>query len=334
MALKPSIPLMVTGPDSMTLDTAISAKGMGAFTIADVNGDGVEDMSVISGNGFTSALGYATESDSGYAVARRDSSEVSTPLESPLSHVFADWNNSGVYSAIVSQVGGSVLLLQACGGRFAIAETLCTAPGVRPYPVVMDVNGDGRKELVVHSEGRGVFVYVNEGPDSLPRLGRPREVLDENGRALTQFTGAPMLMDLNGTGKPSWIFCAGGLLRQFSADSGLTKLTFEGELNVAGKRFAADSVRYALKGSALGQPVIMVIKGRTLYVYATHLCGDVNGDKVVDIRDIGRISRAWETTDADAAWEPLCNLKLSGDGRELIDIRDIGKASKAWELSE
>jgi hypothetical protein len=64
------------------------------------------------------------------------------------------------------------------------------------------------------------------------------------------------------------------------------------------------------------------------------LCGDVNGDKIVDIRDIGRISKMWEMKDTDPAWEPQYNLKLSGGANEAIDISDIGKASRCWELQE
>ncbi len=332
--LKPSIPLMFTGPDSIVADTGIAAASAGAVTFADVNGDGLEDVSVISGDGFITGFGFNTGADSGFAVPVRDSAEVRTPLTGPISHVFADWKNSGSYSAIVSQSSGAVLLLNPVSGRYAVAETLCTNAGARPLPMVMDANRDGKKDLVVHSEGKGVYVYLNTGSDSAPVLGSPREITDSSGHSITQCTGAPLLIDMNQTGSPSWIFSCGGVLKVFAVDSACSTMKYESELNCAGKICSTDSLRYALAGSASGQPRLVTLKGRTMKIYATHLCGDVNGDKVVDIRDISRISKLWEITETAPDWVPLYNLKLSGSGVESIDIRDISRASKCWELQE
>jgi hypothetical protein len=186
----------------------------------------------------------------------------------------------------------------------------------------------------VHSEGKGVHVYLNSGSDASPVLGSAREITDATGQSLTQFTGAPMLIDMNQTGSASWIFSCGGVLKQYGVDSSFSTMNLEGDVNCAGRACATGSARYALEGSPFGQPTLAVLRGLTLEVYSTHLCGDVNGDKVVDIRDISRISKMWETADTDREWVPLYNLKLSGGAAETIDIRDVSRASKCWEMKE
>jgi hypothetical protein len=334
IVLKPAIPLMFTGPDSIIADTSISSSYAGAITCADVNEDGLLDVSVISGSGFTTSYGFNNGTDSGFITPDRDSAEVSTPLAYPISHVFSDWKNSGSYSAIISLSSGKVLLLCPSSGRYAVAETLCTVPGSRPFPLVMDANHDGKKDLVVHSEGKGVFVYLNTGSDSAPILSSPKEITDSSGQSLTHFIGAPMLIDMNQTNSPSWVFSCMGVLKLFAVDSSFSMMKYESDLNCAGKICVTDSARFALVGSPFGQPRLVVLKGPAIKVYSTHLCGDVNGDKVVDIRDISRISKLWESVGTDSNWEPICNLKLSGNGVEVIDIRDISRASKCWELQE
>jgi hypothetical protein len=229
---------------------------------------------------------------------------------------------------------GSIVLLKPESGAFVVAETLCTAIGSMAYPLVFDVDHDGKKDLVVHSEGKGVYVFPNKGSDSMPVLGPPREVTDSSGGSLKDFNGPPLFMDINQTGASSWIIASGGVLKMFFIDSAFSRLTYNCDLNVAGSRFLADSSRFALIGPPLGQPRLATVKGKVMKLFSTHLCGDVNGDGTVDIRDIGRISKLWEVTDLAREWVPLYNLKIGSGGPEVIDIRDISRAGKCWELKE
>jgi len=334
IVLKPAIPLMLTTPDSFEVDTNISSAAAGCFTFADVNGDGLVDLSVISGNGFKTCFGYNRGSDSGFQSIATDSAEVRTPVVAPVAHVFSDWNNTGTYKSIMSTASGVILLLKPSQGAFIIEDTLCMVPAGKSYPAVLDVNHDGKKDLVVHTEGKGIFVFPNTGTDSLPKLGSLREVTDTAAAPLTHFKGPLLFMDINQTGAYAWIVSSGGVLQMFTADSLASKLIYDSDLNCAGGRCLTDSARYGLIGPARGQPKLVVVKGRTLKAYSTRLCGDVNGDGAVDIRDIGKISKFWEVTDRDSTWVPLYNLKLGNGGNELIDIRDISRASKCWELKE
>ncbi len=332
--LKPAIPLMFTPPDSLVADTALTSAYAGGFTFVDVNKDGLLDASVISGAGIRVCYGFVTGSDSGFHSISMDTAALCAPISGPVSHVFSDWNNSGEYSCIISTTAGKILLLKPEGGLLNIAETLCTVTGSRPYPTVADVNRDGKKDLVVHSEGVGVFVFDNTGSDSLPKLGPAREITDTAGVPLSRFNGPLLLMNINQTRAAEWAVSSGGALRLFAPDSGVTKLAYVSDLNCGGALLHTDSSRYALIGSPQGQPKLAVVTRSVLELFSTHLCGDVTGDATVDIRDISRISKAWETTDRDPAWAPVYNVKLSGNGPEIIDIRDVSRASKCWELKE
>jgi hypothetical protein len=334
VALKPAIPLMLTEEATFTADTALSSVAAGTLTFVDVNADGLLDLSVISGQTIKTCYQFKSVSDSGFRSLSLDSSKLAAPIAGMVSHVFSDWDNYGAYSCIVGTAKGKILLLKPTKGIFTVAETLCTVTGSKPYPVVVDANRDGKKDLVVHSEGVGIFVFDNTGSDSVPRLGAAREVLSASGASVVDCKGAPLLMDLDQAGSCKWVLASGGMLKTYVTDSALSKITYESDLNCAGARLATDSARWALIGPPQGQPKIAVVKGAAIRLFSTHLLGDVNGDGVVDIRDMSRISKSWELTDEDSSWTPRYNLKLSGSGPEVINISDISRASKCWELKE
>lgn len=50
------------------------------------------------------------------------------------------------------------------------------------------------------------------------------------------------------------------------------------------------------------------------------ILGDVDGDGIVDMTDVGLIARCYLATPSSPRWNPACDL--SGDG--IIDMADIG----------
>ena len=72
------------------------------------------------------------------------------------------------------------------------------------WPCVCDWNLDGRKDLLVGQEGLSapcnVYVYLNEGTDSLPVFGDSTPVL-HNGTPFTDRRTVPLLLDLDRDGK-------------------------------------------------------------------------------------------------------------------------------------
>jgi hypothetical protein len=332
ITLKPAIPLMISTPETVAVEMPDTIKLSGDFTFVDANRDGLLDLSVISHQRLTTY--YRSPDASGGGFRPHPDENFNLSVKDAVSHIFCDWNDCGTYSCIMATSAGKILLLQPGMGFFAPAETLCTVTGSKAYPIVLDVDRDGKKDLVVHSESVGVFVFPNVGTDSLPKLGAPRELLDTSGARLTSFKGPPILMDLDQAGIFKWFFSSEGVLKAFVTDSQLSKLTCERDLNCVGSRLTTDSSSWAIFGAPMGQPKLAVLSGGRLRVFSTHLSGDINGDGIVNIKDISRISKAWELTERDSAWVPQYNLNLSGNGPELIDIRDISRVSKFYELEE
>lgn len=57
-----------------------------------------------------------------------------------------------------------------------------------------------------------------------------------------------------------------------------------------------------------------------IIVEGNHPIGDLNGDDIVDMTDIGLVCKAYVTTPQDWLWNPFCDLK----GDEIVDMTDIG----------
>jgi hypothetical protein len=59
------------------------------------------------------------------------------------------------------------------------------------------------------------------------------------------------------------------------------------------------------------------------------LTGDLNGDRIVDIRDVALVARAYGTMPGSPRWTPLADL----DNNHIVDIRDIAYVSKNYGSS-
>ncbi len=72
------------------------------------------------------------------------------------------------------------------------------------WPAIVDWNLDGRKDLLAGQEGISapcnVYVYLNEGTDSVPAFGDSTPVL-HNGTPFTDYRCVPLLLDLDLDGK-------------------------------------------------------------------------------------------------------------------------------------
>jgi hypothetical protein len=141
-------------------------------------------------------------------------------------------------------------------------------------------------------------------------------------------------MDLDNDNKEELIILSGGVLKVFTIDSSFSKLTFKEDLNCVGKRISTDSLSMALIGSPRGTPKLAIRTNDKILIYSSHLLGDINGDSVVNIKDISGISKHLEYRENDIGYTPCQNLRLSDTGDEVIDIKDISRASKYWEMQE
>jgi len=121
-----------------------------------------------------------------------------------------DWNNDGRLDLITGErLGYYTIFLRnedstltnaghiQAHGTDIVADT-------NSWPMICDWNLDGRKDLLVGQEGIGstsnVYVYLNEGTDSLPVFGDSTPVL-HGGSSFTDRRTIPLLVDLDRDGK-------------------------------------------------------------------------------------------------------------------------------------
>jgi hypothetical protein len=136
----------------------------------------------------------------------------------------ADWNNDGTLDLIAGDTDGYVWLFRnLAGGKrplFAPGERLQSGgaalkvygeePEARAAgyarPDVADWNADGRKDLLV-ADGRGwLTLFLNQGTDAAPVLGRGRRVV-ANGRPIDGTSrGSVHVTDFNNDGRKDVLF--------------------------------------------------------------------------------------------------------------------------------
>jgi hypothetical protein len=121
-----------------------------------------------------------------------------------------DWNNDLRLDLVTGERGGyyTVFLRTEAGtltnaGRIQ-AHGADIMTNNNSWPAVCDWNLDGRKDLLAGQEGLGrpcnVYVYLNEGTDSLPVFGDSTPVL-HNGSPFTDYRCVPLLVDLDRDGR-------------------------------------------------------------------------------------------------------------------------------------
>ncbi|HEX3019971.1 MAG TPA: Ig-like domain-containing protein [Chitinispirillaceae bacterium] len=326
--LKTSIPLMLTPAETLMVQSDGSTFS-GSFSLNDLNGDGVLDISSLNEKGMTAYLGTDTASLSFRASKTPVTGSVN--IVNPFYHLFVDWNNDRKYDCLYSDRFGNINIVNI---KKQLVDTILKLPNTSSYPVVFDINKDFKKDLLVHCETKGLFVYLNTGSDSIPVFGSPTQCLDSSGAPLNSMQGPFVLVDIDGDAAEEFIIRQNGFLRIFKINSLWDKLGSAEDLNCAGKKYTADSSGIFMIRNTSGMPGLILRNANKLLIYNTRLRGDINGDKTVNIRDITDISRRWEMIDTDLNWNPLCNLILSTTGNEVINIRDISRASRYWELKE
>jgi hypothetical protein len=121
-----------------------------------------------------------------------------------------DWNNDGRLDLITGErLGYFTVFLRTDSGTLTNAGRI-QAHGAdiltnqNSWPFVCDWNSDGRKDLLAGQDGIGapcnVYVYLNEGSDSMPVFGDSTPVL-HNGSPFTDYRCVPVLEDLDRDGR-------------------------------------------------------------------------------------------------------------------------------------
>lgn len=126
--------------------------------------------------------------------------------------VLVDWNSDGKMDLVSGGLDGAIHVYSNCGcggavppsfyfsppdGEFAQADGRdLQVPGLRSSPVVMDLDGDGKKDLLTGNTDGLLLFYENVGTDSLPIFG---------GYSLVTSMGEPI--DLPGTPRSRPAIC-------------------------------------------------------------------------------------------------------------------------------
>ena len=110
-----------------------------------------------------------------------------------------DWNSDGLLDLVTGGLDGLIHVFVNCGcegagkptfyytpsdGEFAQADGRdLQVPGLRSSPVVMDLDGDGKKDLLTGNTDGLILFYANVGTDSLP-IFAGYSLITSNGEAI------------------------------------------------------------------------------------------------------------------------------------------------------
>jgi hypothetical protein len=210
-----------------------------------------------------------------------------------------DWDSDGLLDLVVGSVDGLIHLYYNCGCGGGVPPQFYLSPqggvptqengnnlqvpGLRSSPVILDLDGDGNKDLLTGNTDGQILFYKNVGSDSLPTFAGHTSV-QSNGQAIdlpSTLRSRPSVCYWTGDGHfgpPDgyWDLLVGygdGKVRLYR---GLPKA---GDLNADGRIDADD---FTLLAQAYNQPVP-----------APGNPADLNADGVVDILDLSLFIDLW-----------------------------------------
>ena len=219
-------------------DLAVSAAGcMGVFPrVFDWNQDGRKDLVLGMPDGTVKvAFNENSNSEPHFGVPQpvkvgQPGSKIDIDVGKRATLAIVDWNNDQRYDLVLGDLDGNVrvLLNKANSGPADFrSETMALnaaaglgVPDGRASVAVADLNGDGRKDLVVGNTKGQLFFYPNIGTDAEPRF---------DGYVAIQADGAavdlagdprsrPFVGDANGDGRLDvFVGAQDGLVRLFTA---------------------------------------------------------------------------------------------------------------------
>ncbi len=214
-------------------------------------------------------------------------------------------------------------------------------------PVVADLDGDGKRELILvgdhekagnYSEvfGNALFVFHPDatraaGFETPFQTGKPlvHDDINPQGGNIVDVTAAPAVADLNGDGKKEILFQSydGHLYAVRYTDVPNQRLLWKFSFANTGARFASEPVIGDLNGD--GRPEILFTTYETVAGKGALLVLDADGKELFRKTLPGRGAMAAPTlanVDGDAELEILINLK---DGAEGIEIYDLPGSNQA-----
>jgi hypothetical protein len=183
----------------------------------DFDNNGITDLLV--GNAAGGLLLYPGLSEHRLEFAQGEAIELPTVIPGAVPFV-ADWNNDHKKDLLVGGADGTVMLFLNVGtesqpvwgdGALLAHQGGVLDVGGNAAPVVVDLDNDGAKDLVVGSANGGVVYYRNVGTDETVELAFVKYLLElEPSQVLV-----PVFTDWNGDGKRDLLATVDGQLFAF-----------------------------------------------------------------------------------------------------------------------
>jgi len=216
--------------------------------------------------------------------------------------IVVDWNNDGMLDIVSGAWDGNIHVFYNCGCGGSVPPRFTTTftplglivqesgrdllvPSTRSSPIVMDFDGDGKKDVLTGSTDGTILLYRNSGTDSLPVF---------SGYSLVRSNGQPIDLSSNQRSRPFlchwtgegysgpkdgyWDLLVGygdGKIRLYR---GIPKA---GDLNGDG---AVDGADLTILAGAMDKPVP-----------AQGTPADLNQDGFVDVLDLRSFADLWLT---------------------------------------
>ncbi len=207
---------------------------------------------------------------------------------------FLDWNNDGLIDVVTGALDGGVHIYYNCGCGTAIPPHFYTSPidgifvqanghdllvaGGRSSPVIVDADGDGKKDIITGNTDGQILFYKNVGTDSLPMFGG-YTMVQSDGQPIDlpgSLRSRPALCYWTGSKDGYWDLLVGNGDGKIRLYRGLPR---KGDFNGSG---TLDDEDFTVLVQALGKPVPP--EGSP---------ADLNHDGVVDDVDLRLFADLW-----------------------------------------
>jgi len=208
--------------------------------------------------------------------------------------ILVDWNNDGELDIVAGGLDGGLHIYYNCGCGGYVPPRFSTSPveglfsqangrdllvpSGRSSPVVMDVDGDGKKDLVTGNTDGQILFYKNIGTDALPMFA---------GYTMVQSNGLPI--DLAGTlrTRPSICYWTG------AKDGYWDLLVGYGDGKIRLYRGIPKLGDLDADGTLDGDDLTILAKALDKPVPAGGSPADLNKDGVVDNLDLRLFADLW-----------------------------------------
>lgn len=196
----------------------LRTEGEAAPYWADFDHDGISDLLVGTASG--QVLLYRGQSEDGSRYGEGEVLPLGMTVLGAMP-VLVDWDNDLRKDLLVGAADGTLTLFLNQGSEsapvFAEGMLLTDGNGVIDVgdgaaPVVVDFDGDGKKDLLVGSVDGRLVRYHNEGPDAGPRPVRVEFAFE----GLANTPVAPFMVDWNGDGRRDLLLAQDGRFLVFS----------------------------------------------------------------------------------------------------------------------